>query len=218
MEFAEREFARFASTSAATTSDLFPAFFVLSRYCKQRPADASALHLYALVCERLGHLLRAVELLSQTITILETAYEESEDPIIERQFMICHVNMARVKLATGDYEGAMEGYQTATGLLPDPEAEGQGEDANVKQTAVLRTQCQFGMGLASFKMDQVPEAIEFFETALTSAGDDAKMRGHVVVMLSQVLWSLGTEEGREGAKAQLLESCVFFILSTPESH
>lgn len=205
IEFAKREFSR---ASSSTPSELFPAFFILSRYCKQRPSDASALHLYALVCERLGHLSRAVELLGQTISILEAAYEESEDPVIERRFVVAHVNLARARLAVGDWEGALEGYQTAFGLLPEPEVEVEGaerSDHEDGQTAVLRTQCQFGSGMASYKMDQFQEALEFFEDALASAGGDVRMRGHVVVMLSQVLWSLGTEEGRESAKAQLLE-------------
>lgn len=110
----------------------------------------------------------------------------------------------------------MEGYQTAFGLLPEPnaESEGEGGEAGGKdedgKTVVLRTQCQFGSGLASYKMGQVQEALEFFESALASAGEHVKMRGHVVVMLSQALWSLGTEEGKESAKAQLLEWYVLF--------
>lgn len=122
------------------------------------------------------------------------------------------MNLARARLAVGDWEGAMEGYQTAFGLLPEPEAEVEGVEQSGHddgQTAVLRTQCQFGSGMASYKMDQFQEALEFFEGALASAGGDVRMRGHVVVMLSQVLWSLGTEEGRESAKAQLLEWYVF---------
>lgn len=134
--------------------------------------------------------------------------------MIERKFVVAHVNLARVRLAVGDWEGAMEAYQTAFGLLPEPEPETEGEEQSDDvegHTAVLRVQCQFGSGTASYKMGQVQEALEFFEGALTSAGGDVRMRGHVVVMLSQVLWSLGTEEGRESAKAQLLEWYAFLF-------
>jgi superkiller protein 3 len=38
-----------------------------------------------------------------------------------------------------------------------------------------------------------------------SAGNISDIRGHVMVMLARLLWAIGTDEGRESAKAQLLE-------------
>jgi superkiller protein 3 len=70
---------------------------------------------------------------------------------------------------------------------------------------VLRSQCLFGSGLANFKLGALDEALESFEAALVTAGDDLHMRGHVTVLLAQTLWAIGTEEGREAAKTQLLD-------------
>jgi len=128
--------------------------------------------------------------------VLEAAYEETEDPTIERQFTIANTTAARLRLAVRDYEGALGSFQSALGLLPE-----EGEDR------ALKAQCLFGSGLASFKLGALDAAIENFEAALVAAGDDLHMRGHVTVLLAQTLWATGAEEGREAAKAQLLD-CI----------
>jgi superkiller protein 3 len=126
--------------------------------------------------------------------LLEAAYEDTEDPAIERQFTIANTTVARLRLAVGDYERALGSFQSALGLLSE-----EGEDR------VLKSQCLFGSGLASFKLGALDAAIENFEAALTAAGDDLYMRGHVTVLLAQTLWATGTEEGQEAAKSQLLD-------------
>ncbi|EMD32118.1 hypothetical protein CERSUDRAFT_119089 [Gelatoporia subvermispora B] len=208
VEFAKRLFhgLNTMTQSRLPTSDmLFPAFFVLGRFCKQRPQDGSALHLFALVCERTGHVELALDSIGRAITLLEVAYEDTEDPVIERQFTIAHTNMARLRLSAGNYEGALESYGVAAGLLPEvPEDE---------QTRVLLTQAQFGSGLAHFKLGSLQDALSSFETAMSTASTDLVMQGHVVVMLAQTLWAIGTEEGRESAKSHLLQS----IDSNPEN-
>ena len=128
------------------------------------------------------------------ITVLEAAYEESEDPIIERQFIIANTTVARLRLAMRDYEGVLSSFQTALWLFPE-----EGEDK------VLKSQCLFGSGLASFKLGVLGAALESFEAALVTVGDNLHMRGHVTVLLAQTLWAIGTEEGREAAKTQLLD-------------
>ncbi|KAH9058809.1 TPR-like protein [Lactarius vividus] len=199
LEFSKREFKHFLSAGHdhhTSPNDLFPAFFALGRYLKQRPDDASALHLFGLVCERIGLVELAIEHTDRAIRVLEAAYEETEDPVIERQFMIANTTVARLRLAVQDYEGALGSFQTALGLLPE-----EGEDR------VLQTQCLFGSGLANFKLGALDTAIQNFEEALVAAGDDLHMRGHVTVLLSQTLWATGTQEGQEAAKSQLLD-CI----------
>jgi superkiller protein 3 len=197
IEFSRREFHQYLSVGhshRASPNDLFPAFFALDRYLKQRPDDASALHMFGLVCERIGHIELAIERTDHAITVLEAAYEETEDPIIEGRFVIANTTMARLRLAMRDFEGALTSFQTALGLLPE-----EGEDK------VLKSQCLFGSGLASFKLGALDAALESFEAALVTAGDDLHMRGHVTVLLAQTMWAIGTEEGREAAKTQLLD-------------
>ena len=181
---------------------LLPAFFVLDRCCKQRPKDAAALHLFGLVCERVGHVELGIQMISRAITVLEAAYEEAEDPVIERQFTTAHANIASLRMATEDYEGALESYQVATGLLPE---EPDDDDAD---TRALLAQCQFGSGLATFKLGQLQEALKLFESAMATATDHPTIHGHIVVLLAQTLWAIGTDEAKELAKTQLLERCV----------
>lgn len=107
--------------------------------------------------------------------------------------------MARLRLSLGEYEPALEYFQTALGLLAEGE---EGEDAS---GAVLRAQCQFGAGLANFKLGQLEEALALFEAALAAAGENAVVHGQVTVLLAQTLWALGSEEGRESAKNHLLQ-------------
>ena len=173
-----------------------PAFFVLDRYCQERPNDESALHLFGLVCERVGHYDLAVELVTKAISILEAKYEESEDPAIEKQFTIANTNLGRLRVTVGDFEGALESLETALGLI------GDGDSA---ESCVLRTQSYFVTGLSKFKCGDLNGAMESFQLALGSAEGEPTMGGHVSVLSAQVLWSLGGDEARESAKSQLLQ-------------
>ncbi|KAI0356305.1 TPR-like protein [Trametes cingulata] len=204
LEYATRLFKKINESTksrSASKEAFLPAFFVLDRFCKQRPQDASALHLFGLVCERVGHIGLGIDFIGRAITLLEAAYEETEDPVIERQFTIAHVNVARLRLSTADYEGALESYQVASGLLSE-EAEGS-------EAKVLLAQCQFGSGLAHFKLGQLAEALALFEAAMATAADHPVIRGHVVVLLAQTLWAIGTDEAKESAKTQLLQSIEY---------
>ncbi|GBE81379.1 Superkiller protein [Sparassis crispa] len=208
VEFAKRIFHRpntTASASAPSSDALFPAFFVLDRFCKKQSQDAAALHLFGLVCERIGHLELGIDSISRAISLLEAAYEDTEDPVIERQFTIAHTSVARLRLSLGDYGGALESYQVAMGLLPE-----EPEDRNSR---ILLVQAQFGSGLAHFKLGQLQDALTFLQAAMGIASEDSVLRGHIVVLLAQTLWAVGTEAGRESAKAQLLQS----IESDPEN-
>ena len=173
-----------------------PAFFVLDRYCQERPNDESALHLFGLICERVGHYDLAVELITKAISILEAKYEESEDPVIEKQFAIANTNLGRLRIANGDFEEAIESLETALGLI--------GDDENA-ESRVLHTQCCLVTGLSKFKCGDLDGAMESFQSALGSAGEDFTMVGHISVLLAQALWSLGGDEARESAKSQLLQ-------------
>ncbi|KAJ7502768.1 TPR-like protein [Mycena galericulata] len=199
LEFASRTFTRLTRTPQASmpaVDALLPAFFVLDRYCRGRPNDACALHLFGLVCESLGQSEFAVMLIGRAIAILEAEYEESEDATVEKHFTIANSNMARLRLSLKDYEGAIESFESALGLLS---ADGQ--------QSTLRAHAQFGMGLANFKLGDLEAALGLFEAALETAGENTVVRGHVTVLLAQTMWAIGTEEFKESAKAQLLD-CI----------
>ncbi|KAJ7594704.1 TPR-like protein [Mycena floridula] len=198
LQFSASVFNRVKQSSQPFAEALLPAFSVLERYSKLRPNDACGLHLYGLVCEALGLLDRAVELITRSITILEAAYEECEDENIEKQFTIAHSNMARIQLALEAYPDAIQSFESALGLLPD-----NSDPPN----NVLRTHAQFGIGLATFKLGDLERALTLLQAAVESASGDSIMAGQVTVLLAKTLWATGAEDLRETAKTQLLE-CI----------
>lgn len=183
---------------------LLPAFFLLNRYCQRRPSDASGLHLLALVCERLGHHPHGAALVDRAIAILETAYEETEDPAVETRYVIANATLGRLRLAQGAPAEAEASFEAALGLLADKDpAEGA--------TRALAVQAHLGVGLARFAGGELAEALGALEAAHEVAGADLALRGHVALLRAQVLWALGTDDAREGAKTCLLEWCVACI-------
>lgn len=186
-----------SENSSTMVDSLLPSFYSLDRYCRRRTSDPTALHLFGLVCERLGHHELAVEVVSRAIKILETVYEETEDIIIERRYAIANANLARILLTVGKDLEAVETFESAFGLL-------SADDKN-SETILLRVMCQFGSGIAHFHLGNLEEAMALFETALEVADGNVEVRGQVTVMLSQTLWAIGTDEFREAAKSQLLE-------------
>uniref|UniRef100_D8QCZ7 Superkiller protein 3 n=1 Tax=Schizophyllum commune (strain H4-8 / FGSC 9210) TaxID=578458 RepID=D8QCZ7_SCHCM len=189
-----------AKASGTTNPDLvLPVFDVLERYLQKRPNDPTGLHLSALVHEALGHAERGADLAGRAVDLLEALYEETEDSGIERQYTIATSNRARMQLALGAPAEAVAGWETVSGLL---------EGGEGPEVTTLRVQAGFGIGLARMQLGELEGALEAFQGALEEAGEDLALRGHVAVLLAQALWSLGTEEGRESAKAQLLDWCV----------
>ena len=176
---------------------MLPPFFSLDRYCRRRTSDPTALHLFGLVCERIGHHDLAIQSISRAIKILEAIYEETEDTAIERRYAIANTNLARLLLAVGKDSEAIETFELAYALLA-------ADDDNT-ETVVLRAMCQFGSGIAHFHLRDLQGAMPLFESALDIAAGNALVRGQVTVMLSQTLWAIGTGEFREAAKNQLLE-------------
>ncbi|KAF8557962.1 superkiller protein 3 [Imleria badia] len=210
LEFASKVLSALSATNrpqGGVKEELLPAFFVLSRYVQRCPQDPCALHLLGLLCERLDQLEEGAGWISRAISLLEAAYEESEDPLVERQFTIAHANLARLKLGLGDHTSALESFETALGLLPE---EGPDEDA---ETKILRVQALFGTGLAQFKLGDLQSAMTTLQSALNSSGEEYVLRAHVSVLLAQCMWAIGTEEFKESAKALLLDS----ITADPEN-
>ncbi|EIN11575.1 superkiller protein 3 SKI3 [Punctularia strigosozonata HHB-11173 SS5] len=201
LEYASRTFellSRPLHGRARSTEEFVPVFFALDRYCKRRPEDASALHLFGLVCERIGHIELAVELVTRSIEILEGIYEDTEDATVERQFVIANTTLGRMRVATGNFPGALESFETAQALVP--------LDSDDRSIKILRCQCDFGRALAYFNLGHHDDALASFQTALQISGGDREIKGHVSVLLSQALWALGSTEFQETAKNHLLQS------------
>jgi superkiller protein 3 len=168
----------------------------LCRYCEHRPHDASGLHLFGLICESLGHLDWGIISITRAIAILESTYEDAEDPEVERRFTIANSNLGRLRLSLGDYHGAVESFESALGLL---------EEATDHVWQVLRIQVHSGLGVANFMQGDLRAARDIFEAALENTNNDPIARGQVSVLHAQTMWAVQTDEFKELAKAQLLE-------------
>ncbi|CAA7259262.1 unnamed protein product [Cyclocybe aegerita] len=206
----EYAFQSFNSTSKRQRSgrsldSLLPSFFLINRYCQRRPDDASGLHLLSLVCERLGHHSLGEKLVERAISILETAYEETEDPLTEKKYTIANSTLGRLKLAQGDFEGCTTSFESVLGLLAEKD--------NDKEVTTLKVQAHLSLGLAHFFQNDLEAAVGHLEEGLVSAGEDQTLQGQIIIVLAQTLWAIGTDETKELAKSRLLEC----IASDPEN-
>jgi len=177
---------------------LLPAFFLLNRYSLRLPNDTSGLHLLSLVCERLGHLSFGAEVVTRAIGILESAYEDTEDPEVERKYTIANITLGRLKLSQGAYSDSVVLFESALGLLAD-------KDTEENSTRALKVQAHLGLGLAHFFQGNLEGALSFLEDGFACADEDLLLRGHITIVLAQTLWAIGTEEAQETAKSRLLE-------------
>ena len=168
----------------------------------------AAQHLFGLVCERIGHVDLAIDVIGRAITLLEGAYEETEDPEIERQFAIAHINMARLRLGSGDLDQTQDSCQVVLGLL------GETEDLD-EATAALLAQAQLCSGLANMKQGNFSEALETMEKALATSANmsDREIGRHIAVIIAQTLWTIGTADARDAAKTRLLQRCATCALA-----
>ncbi|KAK2467787.1 hypothetical protein APHAL10511_000082 [Amanita phalloides] len=199
LQFGHSTFQKYLNSpdAPAMSHQLILAFFALRRYCSCRD-DAFAYHLFGLVSECLEKLELAEELLGKSTSLLEAEYEDSEDPTIERQFTMANSNSARLQLSKGDFTNASDSFQNVLGLLTE------GDDVT---TIKLRVHGHLGYGLAKFMNSELDSAIDSFQTALDYAQGDPLLRGHATILLSQAMWTIGTEDSREMAQSQLLQ-CI----------
>lgn len=183
---------------------LLPIFFLLNRYCARRPDDAAGLHLFALVCERLGHKDFAKDLVNRGMRILERIYEEKEEPEVERQFMIANATLARLLLATGEPEDSMITFETVLGLLQEGDS----------LRGVLETQAKLGIAMGQAMLRDLQEAILSLQYAQGISPESEDLRAQCSILLAQTLWSTKNAEYCELAKEELLKLCVLLLLSS----
>ena len=192
-----------------TTDSLLAPFFSLERYIHQLPRDSSALHLAALLSERLGILEGAAAFARRCTEVLEHAYEQREDLSTARQFAIASATLGRILVANGEHGDAISAFEGVLGLVSGEEVS-DGEDEKEKKTVILlRAQALFGSGLAQFMTGNLEAALSSFETALEEIPPSMPdIKGQITVLLAQTLWGLGSEESRETAKSILLDWCA----------
>ncbi|EFI28195.1 superkiller protein 3 SKI3 [Coprinopsis cinerea okayama7 len=191
-----------SQSPAKVLDDLLPSYYLLTRYCSRRPHDAAGLHLFALVCERLGHVAFGRKLVQHAIEILERVYEHTEDPIVERQFMIANATLGRLNLAYGDPDASLPSFESVLALVQ--------EDASKELKSKLEAQARLGVGIAQMMQTDFGSALATFQEAQRVAEEESAcevLKSQTSIVLAQVLWSLGEAEFREAAKTELLK-CI----------
>lgn len=185
--------------SSIDVSLLHGPVFALRHYTHQRPRDSSALHLYALISERLGLTDDASAALEAAVTLLEEEFEASESAETERAYTIALANLGRVRLAMSQYSASLEAFTSVWELVSSLD-NGTGADDVVQR---LKVQSRLGQGLAHFWLDSADKSLDEFQSALDLAGQEGK--DEVAVLLARTLWGLGGEDAREAAKTHLME-------------
>ncbi|GAA5950678.1 hypothetical protein JCM3765_000575 [Sporobolomyces pararoseus] len=179
--------------------------FALTRYLAQRPTDHNALHLNALVLEQVGDLDSASDSLEKAASILEELYEVDESPEVEGQYVIAQTNLGRVRLASKNYEGAIEAFDAALSLL-DLESPTSSGGLTKQQSVLLYTECKLGSALAHFWLEDPDVAKEVLERAnedLELQEHADHFRNHLAAALSRVYWA---EQDEDHALASLMDA------------
>ncbi|KAK8221963.1 Superkiller protein 3 [Zalaria obscura] len=189
-----------AKASSSVSSDLgalIEPLFALQQLNTLSPGDSASRHLSALLRERVGAFGKAAEILTQLCDEAELAYEKEESLDALAKYARATVDLARSRLALGEFASAADGAGTALDLTAEEEC---GLDAEARRK--VRLSAHLTGGLAAFYMRDMDAAISAFRSALEKSGGDPD----VVCLLAQVLWAKGGEEERGVAKAQLFEA------------
>ncbi|CAO1616349.1 unnamed protein product [Parajaminaea phylloscopi] len=213
-----------AAWSAATSQQMHTAKFALDSLLSHEPDHCDALHLSALYAERLGEPALAIERIEKAAGLLEGRFETSEDPDIALQFAVSQSNLARIRLAVGDIEGARSAADVALGLLADDEPD-EGivdvyEDGDDPLDATLtrkqRTRARFSADLTvafchsrGGESDKALQTLESVTTALKRGqkarpdGDRQALASLALTLSAQIQYQASRAED---AKATLLEA------------
>jgi superkiller protein 3 len=190
-------FGPFLTPHARDTTPLHQAAFALARYVAAHPEDSGAKHLQALVSERLGLTDLAVAALEDATKLLEDEFERSESAAVEANYATALLNLARVRLAAGNYGAALAAFTDAAEL-----AASSSEERVTRQLA----QARLGSALAHFWLHDLDASLEGFQSALDAAKNDDALTDEIAVLFARTLWSVGGEDAAEAAKTQLMES------------
>ncbi|CDS02072.1 related to antiviral protein SKI3 [Sporisorium scitamineum] len=202
-----------AAESRITEATLSSASFAMSAYISHSPSDVDALHLSALLSERLGQMDLAIDRISQAASLLEERYEAMETIEVARQYAVAESNLGRIRLATGDYEGAATAFEAAVGLLDGEENEEQadGEEAKVdgrinrNLIQEAKVQSQLGLALSRYFAGQHEDALVTIREAIESAKAAGSRTAELdlTLQLAKLLWATKGKGSVEDVKEQL---------------
>ncbi|KAJ2760461.1 Superkiller protein 3, partial [Coemansia sp. BCRC 34490] len=188
--------------SAKQQNRLVFAIYAARRYV-ERTGDSSTAPGHHL----LGLLLEQNQEYDNAVAAYETAYKRvvsSDMHDKKTRLWIALTHLGRAQCSAERFIDAVDTYTRADALMG-------GDDADILQSA-LGPECgkqmfyfALGFSLALFFAERLEDSLRRFEQALAQSENVPSVRPLVAVMLSQVLWALGTDEHRALARQYLLE-------------
>ncbi|GAC95416.1 hypothetical protein PHSY_002992 [Pseudozyma hubeiensis SY62] len=199
-----------AADSRITEATLSSASFAMSAYLSHSPTDVDALHLSALLSERLGQMDLAIERIAKAASLLEERYEATETIEVARQYAVAESNLGRIRLATGDCEGAATAFEAAIGLLEGEEDDGANEDTDKSDGKLDRQRIldakvhsQLGLSLSHHFSGQPQDALAVIQEALSTASTDPSTSLDLTLHYAKLLWATSHLPAIEDIKSLL---------------
>lgn len=186
-------------TEGVGESVLSGASFAMSTYVGKMPDDVDALHLSALICERLGQTDLAKERIEKAAKLLEERYEKTESTVVARQYAVAEANLGRIRLGTEEYEGAKEALEAAIGLLDTPaEDEEHGdevEDGKLASNLITEAKisAQLSLSLSHYFSNSHDSAFSTIQDAIFSAKESGNCSAELDLTLQHAKLLFATQ-------------------------
>ncbi|OZJ05539.1 hypothetical protein BZG36_01672 [Bifiguratus adelaidae] len=165
--------------------------FAMQKYTEQRPEDVEGINLYGLLLER-------IDQSEQAAAMFKRAREADASASAVRQYTFVF-NLARAQCAASQFEEAIETYGQVMAIHQ------RLSDADSLPIPIVYA--YLGAGTAYYFCDQLQEALEMFEMALQETeADESALRPQVILLLTQILTALGSEEHLALARDHLLNA------------
>lgn len=183
--------------STLNVTSLIQAIFALGQLRGLKPQELAYGHLCTLFQERICDSEKSVPILEDACAKLEADYEVSESAESLKRFVLAKTDLARVYLAIGSHDQAVECGNTALELSSDE----SDNELTTEERKKSRLSARLTVGLAHYYREDGNEAVASFRSALKESDNSPD----AACLLAQVSWALGSEEDRARARDLLFE-------------
>ncbi|KAK4612065.1 Superkiller protein 3 [Fulvia fulva] len=173
-------------TASNDLTKLIQPIFALEQLRTQVPQDLPYQHLAALLLERVGDHIAAIEALTELVEAAEAEFEATESQAAEARYAMAKSDLARNQLAAGLFADAVENADTALDLTSGADNSGLNAEARRR----LRLSAQLTSALAQYNLGQLNDSITMFKAALK----ESQTNPDVVSSLVKVLWAYGEKQ------------------------
>ncbi|CAR27537.1 hypothetical protein ZYGR_0N00180 [Zygosaccharomyces rouxii] len=164
----------------------------LDQYFKKSPSDSFALQCALLALERLRIFPYATGVADRLVRLIESRFEKGQDNDELYNFAVVKAQIARVQLGLGQYDAVIENADLSRSILVDFE--------NENNTSIFVSN-HICLALAYFFSDNFDETLTHLEELLRLS----KESKHLVILISKLLYSVGSEDTKTIAIEELTE-------------